>query len=444
MKKTKKLVGFAVVLSLLTASLAACGSSDTPSAQGGNGGKSDPSKPINLRFAWWGSDSRHKATLDVINLYKQKNPNVTIEAEYGGFDGYEQKMKTQLAGGSAPDIMQLDQPWLAELTTGNELLLDLNNQKSIELKNFDANYLKNFVTYNNKIVGLPMGTNGRTLVFNKTLADKLGIKLDQPWTWDRVLEEGKKLHEKDSKLYLMNSDLGVIQVMFTSMLRQRTNTPLIKDDYTLAYSKEQATEAFDWIQKAYKAGVFQPLGESQLFSGKTDQNPKWINQELVAVEGWSSEVTKFKDTLPKGSEIQSVLPASFSDAKTGAAVIRPSMVVAVNKRSENQEEAMKFVNWMLSDPEAAKVLGDVRAVPAVEATKTAIVQANKLDKNVADAVDLASKSQAIPDNAISQNSQVGDILKDLIQRVAFDKATPAAAADELIKRQTDKLKELKK
>ncbi|MDF2959568.1 MAG: transporter substrate-binding protein [Paenibacillus sp.] len=443
MNQMKKLWGSAVVLTLLSASIAGCGSgSDT--AQGDGVSKSDPSKPVTLRFAWWGSDSRHKATLDAINLYKQKNPNVTIEAEYGGFDGYEQKMKTQLAGGTAPDILQLDQPWLAELTNGNELLLDMNSQKSIDLKNYDATYLKNFTTYNNKIVGLPMGTNARTLVFNKTLAEKLGIPYNQAWTWETVLEEGKKLHEKDSKMYLMNSDLGVIQVMFTSMLRQRTNSPIVKDDYTLSFTKEQATEAFDWIQKAYKAGVFQPLGESQLFTGKTDQNPKWINQELVAIEGWSSEVIKFKDTLPKGTEIESVLPAAYADAKTGAAVIRPSMVVSVNKRSEHQEEALKFVNWLLTDADAAKALGDVRAVPAVESAKNAIVEANKLDKNVAKAVDLASKTQATPDNAISQNSQLGDIGKDIIQKVAFAKISPSEAADELIKRYTDKLKELKK
>lgn len=444
MNHMKKLWGSAVAISLLSASMVGCTPETASPSQGKDAGQTDSSKPITLRFAWWGSDSRHKATLEAINLYKTKNPNVTIEAEYGGFDGYEQKMKTQLAGGTAPDLIQLDQPWLSELGSGSELLLDLTNQKSFDLKGFDATYLKNFTTYNNKIIGLPMGTNGRTLVFNKTLADKLGIKVDQAWTWDSVLEEGKKLHEKDNKMYLMNSDLGVVQVMFSSMLRQRTNSPMVKDDYTVAFTKEQATEAFDWVQKAFKAGVFQPLGESQLFSGKTDQNPKWINQEMVAVEGWSSEVIKFKDTLPKGTEIQSVLPAAYKDSKTGAAVIRPSMVLSVNKQSKSQEEALKFANWLLSDTEAAKILGDVRAVPALEPAKKAIVEANKLDKNVADAVDLAAKNQAVPDNAITQNSQLGDIGKDIIQKVAFDKITPVQAADELIKRYTDKLKELKK
>ncbi|MCR8635061.1 ABC transporter substrate-binding protein [Paenibacillus radicis (ex Xue et al. 2023)] len=443
MNKQKKLWSSAIVISLLSASIVGCSSGSTP-AQGDSAKNSDPTKPVTLRFAWWGSDSRHKATLDVINLYKQKNPNVTIEAEYSGFDGYEQKIKTQLAGGTAPDILQLDQPWLAELTNGNELLLDLGTQKNLDLSKFDATYLKNFSTYNNKVVGLPMGTNGRTIVFNKTLAEKLGIPYNQAWTWDNLLEEGTKLHAKDSKMFLMNSDLGVIQIMLASMLRQKTNAPMVKDDNTLTFTKEQATEAFDWIQKAFKAGVFQPLGESQLFAGKTDQNPKWINQELVAIEGWSSEVIKFKDTLPKGTEIESVLPAAYKDSKTGAAVIRPSMVVSVNKRSENQDAATKFVNWLLTDIEAAKILGDVRAVPALETTKNAVVEANKLDKNVAKAVDLASKSQAIPDNAISLNSQLIDIGKDIVQKVAFGKTSPSDAADELIKRYTDKLKELKK
>ncbi|MCS7459861.1 ABC transporter substrate-binding protein [Paenibacillus doosanensis] len=399
---------------------------------------------MNLRFAWWGNDARHKATLDAIELYKQKNPNVTIEAEYGGFDGYAQKMKTQLAGGTAADVLQLDQPWLAELSNGNELLLNLNSQQTIDLKSFDATYLKDYVTYNDKVVGLPMGTNGRTLFFNKTLADKLGIQYDQNWTWDSLLEEAKKLHDKDSKMFLMNSDLGVVNIMLMSMLKQRTNEPAVKDDYTLSFTKEQAAEAFSWIQKAYQNGVFQPLGEAQLFSAKTEQNPKWINQEFVAIEGWSSEFSKFQDSLPKGTELVTTLPAAFSDAKTGPAGIRPSMVISVNKSSERQEEALKFVNFLLTDPEAAKLLGDVRAVPAVEATRKAVVEANRLDKNIANAVDLASKKPAVPDNAITQNSQLSDISQDIVQKVAFNKLTPAQAADELIKRYEDKLKELKK
>lgn len=61
---------------------------------------------VTLRFAWWGGDSRHTATLEAIAAYEKQNPNVKIEAEYQGYDGYNDKILTQLAGGTQPDIMQ--------------------------------------------------------------------------------------------------------------------------------------------------------------------------------------------------------------------------------------------------------------------------------------------------------------------------------------------------
>ena len=75
----------------------------------------DGSKEIVLRFLWWGSESRHKATLDAIKLFEEKNPGIKIKAEYGGTDGYFQKLSTQLTGNTAPDIMQVDYIWLQKI-----------------------------------------------------------------------------------------------------------------------------------------------------------------------------------------------------------------------------------------------------------------------------------------------------------------------------------------
>ena len=35
---------------------------------------------ITLRFSWWGGDSRHQATMAVIEQYMELHPNVKIEA----------------------------------------------------------------------------------------------------------------------------------------------------------------------------------------------------------------------------------------------------------------------------------------------------------------------------------------------------------------------------
>ena len=69
--------------------------------------KAASGEPVTLRFSWWGSDSRHQALLAVIEAYEKKNPNVKVEAEYQGYDGYYEKIMTTLSSNTAPDVIQL-------------------------------------------------------------------------------------------------------------------------------------------------------------------------------------------------------------------------------------------------------------------------------------------------------------------------------------------------
>ena len=64
-----------------------------------------------LRFSWWGGDERHEATLAVIEQYQNENTGISIEGEYSGWDGYLEKLTTQLAAGTAPDIIQITVPF---------------------------------------------------------------------------------------------------------------------------------------------------------------------------------------------------------------------------------------------------------------------------------------------------------------------------------------------
>ena len=93
-----------LILTLLF--LIGCGEKKS-SGTGGDGGKE-----VELRVMWWGSDARHKATLDAIKLFEEKNPGIKIKAEYSGYEGYLEKLSTQMSGKTAPDVMQVDWNWL--------------------------------------------------------------------------------------------------------------------------------------------------------------------------------------------------------------------------------------------------------------------------------------------------------------------------------------------
>lgn len=447
--RRKKMWALSLAMVLLLTLLGACSSggnnaaSTSSSNTGTEGSNGEAAQPVTLRFSWWGGEDRHAATLEAIEAYKKIAPNVTIEAEYQGFDGYEQKIKTQLSSGTSADIMQLDLPWLQELVTKGDFFLDLIAQEGFDASGFDPDFLSNFGLYDGKLMAVPTGVNAYCLIINKTLADQLGIPTDIQWDWDTLYEQGKKLHEADSAKYLLLADQAALSQDFRTMLKQRTGEQWIKEDYTVGFAKEDAAAVFEWLQKAMEAGVYQPLGEADLFFGKLDQNPKWINQQMLMTTSMSSTLPTLKTVLPEGTEIITALPAIARDAKNSGVVVRPSQLFAISNNSEHQEEAVKFLDWFMNDPEAAVILGGVRSIPPVKSSQQAAVNAGKIDAAITNAVDLGLEHAGIVDNSISTNSEVAKILDDVVQKVSYSKSTPEQAADELIASLTSKLAEIK-
>ena len=136
------------------------------------GSKEASTGPVNMRFMWWGSDARHKATLAVIDQFMAKNPNVKIEAEYGGFTGYLQKLTTQLSGGTAPDLIQIDVPWLYDLAQQGDLFVDL--YKAMDTSMFDKEALRKGEV-KGKLWGVPAGIIcEEVFVFNMDFFKRFG------------------------------------------------------------------------------------------------------------------------------------------------------------------------------------------------------------------------------------------------------------------------------
>jgi len=448
MKGKKGWVGTLCTIVALSSIAAGCGNNGNTASKESTAGASSPAataqtKPVHLRFAWWGGDARHKATQDAIALYKTKFPNVGIEGEFQGYDGYEQKLKTQLAGGTSADLMQVDTGWLQDLASRGDLFVDLAKQLSMDLSGFDEKFLKDYGMLDNQVLGVPLGTNASIVIANQTLADKLGISLDRQMDWDTLLTDGKRIHDLDKKYYLVNSDVIKISLLFKAFVKQRSGQQWVNEDYSLGFTQEDAAAAFAWLQKAYEVGVFQPLGEAALFPSKTEQNPKWINQEVVLNYDWTSSMNTYVGTLPEGTEVAVILPPIAKDAKDTAVLVRPASLLAISNKSANVEEAVKFANWFVNDKDAAVTLGDVRAIPAVPSSAKAAMEAGKIDKTITAAIDAALQRAGNVENALSNLSETDDILKDEVQKVAYNKASPDQAADELVERLNEKLKEIK-
>ncbi|TXK74162.1 extracellular solute-binding protein [Paenibacillus sp. N3.4] len=446
MKWNARILSATCAITLLGVVMTGCQSNSNTSqttAPTSTNNKTETPKQVTLRFSWWGGDARHKGTLDAINLYMKKNPNVKIEAEYGGFDGYREKLVTQLAGASAPDIIQIDAPWVKDL--GNaDYLVDLNKYKDkLDLKGFDDKFLKDYTVFNNKLLGLPTGINATTFIVNQDMFKQNGIEINQDWDWEKLVTEGKKLHDKNPRQYLLNAEQSVFaDMIIRPYVIQKTGQQWIKDDdFTMGFDKEVLTDAFKYTLSLYDNGVLQPAQESFLFQRKAETNPKWLNKEIAGMFNWVSNLPLTKKPMEKETDVTTVPVAK--NAKDSGFQVRPSQVMVVNSKSASIEESIKFMNFFFNDKDAALLLTDVRGLPAVEAIRKSLVDANKVDPLAVKATDAALKKAGTPYNALSNNEELIKILIDSVEKVAYKKLTPEQAAADMITRYQDKLKELK-
>ena len=286
-------------------SLAACGgsaaSSAAPAADSTSGAASTSTaastssdEQVTLRFAWWGGDERANATMEVINKFMEENPNIKIEAEYGSSDGYHDKLATQLASGTAADIVQIDPETMPSFVSTGDYFLDYKDY-DFDLSNFDPNYIGLRVNgnYDGKQLGLPTGIAGPALVVNEELAEKYGIDFNTQYTWDQFIEWGKQVHEADPDTYLLctNKEYVTNLVFFTYMKQLTGKTIFDADSKAFNYTEEDIQNCLDLVKSLYDNNVCAPASYSSAYSNDDLQSdPNWIAGKYVCTFAYISTI----------------------------------------------------------------------------------------------------------------------------------------------------------
>jgi oligogalacturonide transport system substrate-binding protein len=313
-----KRIGMVFVLLLTGILLFAAGAREKETSGG--------QKPVTMRFVWWGSDVRHQVTLAAIDRYQELHPNITIEAEYQGYDGYLQKLLTQISGRTEPDIIQLDYVWFPDLAARGDLFVNLAARKEIDVSPYEASFLSEYCSINGTLISLPMGSNGFGININKTFYTKHNIPLDTVWTWEKIIETGGRIHRANPNEYLFTADS--LKTFFWEACIYSKTGKYWTDDATFAIqvSRQDLIDGFIIIKRLFESGAAQPLGEGLLFRSQMEQNPKWTNGEIGFILGWSGNIGKYKAALKEGNFAVGKPP--FAEGGNQLIPVKPSRYLA--------------------------------------------------------------------------------------------------------------------
>ncbi|WP_425488336.1 ABC transporter substrate-binding protein [Martelella radicis] len=388
-----------------------------------------------LRMSWWGGDSRHLATQEALKYCGEKLGH-TISPEFTGWSGHQEKITTQLAGGTEADIMQINWPWLPLFTPNGEGFADLNEYSDIiDLSQWtDAELATS--TVNGHLQGLPLSITGRLPWFNQTTFEKAGLSI--PTTWDELEEAGKVFKEKLGDDYYpyeaTGSDGLDARLLMTAYLTQKTGKTMI-DPETLEfnYTMDEMVDALEMYKRYTDEGVIIPWPKVAAGGNLVlHENPAWADGHIAGTYQWDTVYFKISDPLQEG---QVLVPSKIllAEGATNDGVYRkPSMLFSISRNSDNGDAAAEVVNCLLNDEGAIDILGTTRGIPASKKAFDQLTAEGAIEQEQIDAHQIILDATGPTISPYFEHPQIASAIGDTLEEFAYGQIDAETAADDII------------
>jgi oligogalacturonide transport system substrate-binding protein len=399
--------------------------------------------PTVLRFSWWGGAGRHEATLKAIALFERQNPGVKIKAEYMGFNGYLERLTTQIAGRSEPDVMQINWAWLAMFSKRGNGFTDLDQYRQhLALREFNPEdvAMGRVGGPGGKLNALPVSYSARVMLWNEAAFQRAGLPL--PKTWDELFAAGRVFKAKfGDKAYPLDGELYDMILLSQAYIQQKYGTAYV--DPAAPRVAMSPAAALEWVQvyrRLISEHVATPLPLRASLGGAekpTEQQQDWVVGNWAGNYTWDSVIPLRASTLNKQQKLVLGEFPTLPDAKNSGMFGRPTLMFAIGRNSKQPELAARFINFMLTNAEAAQILGRTRGVPAAQSQFELLLKAGKLP-----AMELAAHEQVkaqrqagrVPTpSPLFEHARLHKFMREVFETVAYGKTTDEEAAQRLVK-----------
>lgn len=338
---------------VLTAALALVGCS---SGAGGDSGGD-----VQLTMTVWGGDLDKQTYTERLALAEEKFPGVKIKLELVA-DGYDQKLQTRLAGGSAPDIVQIAES--VNVYASKKQFVDLAPAFEEAGRDIDAEFGESNAAIFQSDGGLwaaPDRAGAMVLYYNKALFDKAGVEYpSEEWTWDDFRSAAKALTIRDGDdITQFGYAAGDWWPWYVTLMMQNGGAVLDGDGKPVIDSPQNVEALQFYHDIVFEDGSAPtPRDYANLGLADTQADPLFVQGKLamVATGFWSVPSYDAVEGLdwgvaPMYQGKEQATPAFFSG-------------LAVTTASPHQAEATKVVEFLTSPEGQAPIAANGEDVPA--------------------------------------------------------------------------------
>jgi len=381
-----------------------------------------------MRLYFWGGQARADRTYVVTDQYTAAR-GVDIAGEFVGWGDYWTKLATNVAGGNAPDIIQMDYRYIVEYATRNAIApLDEFVGGALKLDDFDADQLEGGKV-GGQLYGISLGANSVAMVVNEDAFESAGVELPgRMTTYDDLMAMGEAFSSK-GEMKLLQDGSGAEPIL-ENWLRQRGKA-LYTAEGAIAFEESDIVDWFTLWANLRAAGVIVSPEDQALDIGPLETKMLTLGKAAM-VSANSNELVAYQQIAPYKINLTN-FPRIAPDAP-GGHYRKPSMFFSVAATSTRKQEAAEFLSYFVNSAEAAAVLGVERGIPCSASVREALApsldaQSQMALNYVASLDDLLGE---LPPSPPASAGEVSSLLNTLSQEVAFGVKSAEQAGPELV------------
>lgn len=384
-----------------------------------------------LRTIFWGGQTRADRTMKAFDLFQAARGGPPVLTEFMGFNDYWTKVATVTAGGSAPDLIQMDYRYIVEYARRGVLSpLDDYVGGALDLSDFDMDQVE-AGKVDGKLYGVSLGAGGFCLQVNASAYERAGLPIPSATTTYSDLSAMAADFIAANAGMRMLPDASGSDPALENWLRQRGKA-LYTADGDLAFEEADAVEWFTLWADLRDKQVCVTAEDQALSTGTIDTSMLVLGKAAGGITGVNELVAYqaiMKDTMAVTN-----MPLAMPGGK-GGHYRKPTMMWTMANTSQLKDAAIDLANFFTHDLEAAAVLGLERGIPPSAAARAHIApQLSALETAQIDFFaglgDLLGNIPPPPPAAAGEIDL--SLLRTLSQEIAFGARSPEDAGAALV------------
>jgi len=402
-----------------------------------------------LRFSWWGGQVRNDKTDQIIQLFEQQNPGVTIARETADFAPYWERLTIQSAGNNQPCAITMQTRYLATFATPDILrpLDDLVESGDLDVTGIADPVMNSARGADGNLYMIPHGVFYFALMYNEQMYETAlaagAPALEWPYTWDEYAEHLRAVQASLTDGAVATHNMGREPDAFVTWVQSHGED--LFDGNTVAFSRENAINWFTYWETLRNEGVTESPEEMVTENSALVEESNLANGRGYATNRPPNQlgsVQTVTNTVNPGATINTRPYPVGPDGTVGMDLGANGIAIGANCPEENIPATVAFINYWTQTSEAAGIYQSDNGVVAIEALQNEQASNPDTQPTQVRLIELFQQVASTADPVFWPAGGYGaltDTLNRAYDGVAFGELSPEDAADQLISELQDQI-----